>query len=642
MGRAGFGSLVLVCALFAFAAFAHADDFSPRHASALIANALEFGSIDKDTAAVYEAWAWFAPDRLPAEYRRAAAFDDTHLCGTPVITRLRGMIDGLAPWAANEIRDVVPGVTAPANPKAPETPAAAALTDFGQAEILPNVHYTEHFAIRWGNNFSWSGMDVSAAEFGAILEFVWQSEVVDMGYPPAFASNKYFTDVYVGNSGNGAPGISFQGAYTTIYDAWPTTMSYIVIHQDIFTWDAAVEEIAAHEFFHVMQFTIGLNGCWEHMFGDGSDWGVEASAVWAEDEVYDDNNSYVGFVNYHFANLTHVTLMSFVNGGYDQYSRGIFWKYLSEFWGGRVGVHTIWNECHFDLWDSVGEYLEDQGTTDRDAFVDFALRSLFADFEEGSFYDGVPNHMSANAYPFNQSPQQRLPQNFGVNFVRFRPDQSSRLNIRFEGDETIYSRTIDWRLLLVKVRANDTFETEDMPKIDGVTAEATIDGFGDEWSTIYLIVAPLTNLVAASSPGADYRVKATEDDDPFPVGDDDDDDDDATDDDDDDDDDDDVNDDDDDNAGNVDCSDLLAIVYNQCGSAFMDGGDALTGEDAYQMCLAGSGPWECLDACRDAAGGCAEFADCAESECGVAVGSESDKDTGDDDDDDDDGGACGC
>jgi V8-like Glu-specific endopeptidase len=89
------------------------------------------------------------------------------------------------------------------------------------------------------------------------------------------------------------------------------------------------------------------------------------------------------------------------------------------------------------------------------------------------------------------------------------------------------------------------------------------------------------------------------------------------------------------------CSELLELIYNTCDLSIIASGEALTGDDAYEMCKGNKGPWDCLRECaeHEDVDDCGTFSQCLDSKCDVSV----DSDSGDDDDDDDDnsGGSCG-
>ncbi|MCZ7582140.1 MAG: DUF6055 domain-containing protein [Deltaproteobacteria bacterium] len=375
----------------------------------------------------------------------------------------------------------------------------------------------------------------------------------------------------------------------------------------------------AHEFYHVLQFTIALGGCWQYMFsdGDGSSWAVEATATWAEDEVYDDVNAYRYFVDEHMAR-TEETLNS--TDGALAYARSIFFKFISENWGGRQALYDIWNTCNGNLFNSINVHLLGEGSSMKEAFPDFVRRVLQRDFEEGNLYDDVSLHGNYASYPVNQEiTGSRTPQSYGANYLKFQPASSERLNFRFEADDQYQGRSIAWVVSLILERSNGSYEIESI--LGGAKAESegeiSIDGVGSEWSKITMMVVPMVDIVTENIGGITYTVQATEGDDPF-VGDDDDDD-------------------DDDAGGEQSCDDLVSDIYFGCDFAIEDSGGDLSGDEAYAMCTDDNGPWDCLYECADVVGSCDEFDACAAEMCKVTLSSTAGG--GDDDDDDDDGGA---
>ncbi|MCZ7582141.1 MAG: hypothetical protein M5R36_01740 [Deltaproteobacteria bacterium] len=222
-------------AFILFAGPAAALELSPDRSAAAIDQDVDFGLLDGETALVYKAYAFFEPESLPSAYLRESESTDRFACATAFLKDLLIVLPSLSEPARDEIARVLPRLGRGSGyGDAPVLHgAAAALGDFEESVIAPNVHKTEHFAVRWGNSFAFDGDTIGASRVGEILEEVWDTEVDEMGYDAPYNSNLYYTDVYVGNSGGGVPTISFLGAYTTLY--WgDDTMSYIVVHPDIF------------------------------------------------------------------------------------------------------------------------------------------------------------------------------------------------------------------------------------------------------------------------------------------------------------------------------------------------------------------------------------------------------------------------
>ena len=99
---------------------------------------------------------------------------------------------------------------------------------------------------------------------------------------------------------------------------------------------------------------------------------------------------------------------------------------------------------------------------------------------------------------------------------------------------------------------------------------------------------------------------------------------------------DDDDDDDDDESG---CTDLVDRIYNACDSQIVVSGDAQSGDDAYDLCKADDGPWDCIFDCsiHPDVDSCESFVACLKGSCDVSIVSGG---SGDDDDDSG-GGSCG-
>ncbi len=117
--------------------------------------------------------------------------------------------------------------------------------------------------------------------------------------------------------------------------------SYIAMNNDYNQFhceeSACVEVTLAHEFFHAIQF--GYDA-WDEV------WLLEASAVWMEDEVFDDIND-----NYYYLDLwmrlPHVALDQ--DRSPHWYGSWIYFRYLSEHFGGHTTIRKIFEQSVVDV-----------------------------------------------------------------------------------------------------------------------------------------------------------------------------------------------------------------------------------------------------------------------------------------------------
>ena len=115
-----------------------------------------------------------------------------------------------------------------------------------------------------------------------------------------------------------------------------------------------IQVTAGHEFFHMIQF--GYDG-------EEVRWLMEATAVWMEEETYDDVNDCYQYMIPWFEN-PHYSLNR--SNGLHQYGSYIFFKYVDEHLGGTDIIKKIWEQSR--IFDSTQDDFSIQS-------IDLALKS---------------------------------------------------------------------------------------------------------------------------------------------------------------------------------------------------------------------------------------------------------------------------
>ncbi|MEO0137603.1 MAG: hypothetical protein ABIL86_08745 [candidate division WOR-3 bacterium] len=169
----------------------------------------------------------------------------------------------------------------------------------------------------------------------------------------------------------------------------------------------------AHEFFHAVQFTGYDPG--------EAEWWIEGTAVWMEDEVYDDVNNYVGYIH-HFTDCPEWSLDN--SNSDHEYGAVIFPKLISERRG--VGqIRVIWQGCGVQQDNSVMKVLVETspGLDKLKSFQDFFKSFVCANYiktgvdgyEEEADYPEVHIEQRYNTVPpnNNQHYANRPPDNIG-------------------------------------------------------------------------------------------------------------------------------------------------------------------------------------------------------------------------------------
>lgn len=178
------------------------------------------------------------------------------------------------------------------------------------------------------------------------------------------------------------------------YDIW----AYCVLDNDYsseeFGTNTPVENMevtAAHEYFHAVQFG----------YDSGEDgWFMEATATWAEDEVFDDVDDNINYLAGGPLGRPDIALDKF--GGSHHYGDWIFFRYLTETLDATEGdlprlVLDFWEradstngeaEDYYSL-QAIKAVLSTEGWSLKNAFASFAAANNFATvaYEEGEAND---------------------------------------------------------------------------------------------------------------------------------------------------------------------------------------------------------------------------------------------------------------
>ncbi|NYJ00711.1 hypothetical protein HNR19_001409 [Nocardioides thalensis] len=191
---------------------------------------------------------------------------------------------------------------------------------------------------------------------------------------------------------------------------------------------------AAHEYFHATQYAYDA-------FEDS--WILEATATWAEDELYDDVND-----NYNYNGsgpIAHPTtpLDSDQNGSLFKYGAWTFFRYLTErFPAAQGGIPTLVRELLESMDGSVGgpdrfslqavqEVLGDHGTSLSAAFAGYSLanRAPEAIYEEGADYPTAPaKSVTVSSKSKNPGAYTKTLDHLTSSTVRYRPSNLSASN----------------------------------------------------------------------------------------------------------------------------------------------------------------------------------------------------------------------
>ena len=148
---------------------------------------------------------------------------------------------------------------------------------------FPHERASENFVVKWGNDMSVSSGDVDSLLEG--FETAWDLLVEDMGHLQPAGSQQYLVNVYIGDSGSGAPVMHGAAGYFTLDpDGWPM----LVMNANVIEYREYGQKVAAHELFHSLQYSIN-----RFPYEGLSAWYWESSANWAADQTYPEYGAFL-------------------------------------------------------------------------------------------------------------------------------------------------------------------------------------------------------------------------------------------------------------------------------------------------------------------------------------------------------------
>lgn len=408
-------ALVVVAALIAFpltTAVAAPARIIKRTRSATLAHndalmrAFQNGRLSRAELALERARSLFELREVRAEYGDVARPDPhsaTHLL-TDLALSLRNLSGGDRDAAQNILARPTDRVREPVG------------SGYGVPEELPlcSTNVCIHYVTSTEDAPSSATWPQDAS---TIFEEVWTAEITQMGFRAP--KSDLLSDE---NGGNGKLDVYIKElgsfgvyGYCTTDDPRTETSSafwdfsaYCVVDDDFspdqYTTGAngldALKVTAAHEFFHAVQ--IGYDA--------GEDgWLSESTAVWMEDEVYDEIDDSAQYLRAGPLAIPEISLDAFPPETSQfvsfPYGAWVFFRYLSEQPSfGSAAIRDIWTRLdssarhHDDLYSvqAIQQWAADQGSSLRDEYAAFAARGVAsaAFFEEGieNQYPSVPMH----------------------------------------------------------------------------------------------------------------------------------------------------------------------------------------------------------------------------------------------------------
>jgi MYXO-CTERM domain-containing protein len=350
---------------------------------------------------------------------------------------------------------------------------------------LPNQAFSEHFVLLWGDDTSVS--ESRASSILSAFETGYDNHVEAWGMPVPDGMDEFYFNVYVGDSGDGAPGISgAAGYFTTDGDDYPM----IVLSPDILNNSQYRSTTAVHEFFHATQWATGNYVTWDSM------WFWEATASWCEGAVFPTYDDYAWPLP-GFAFLPHLSLKHF-----DYPDRGTLEEmhhYGAFIWPRYITEYIDDDELTIEVWkmgsagaDPLYYYADSiyraSGLELEDAWGDFLGRNAVWDYQDRDLYlsilDMYDNYYDDESISASYSGggletwaggRENLPHNFGSNTILLNQPQAGVVRFEFEGERYGSMDSVsEWEIRVVLVQG-ESFEYVEVP-LQGDSAAWASDG----------------------------------------------------------------------------------------------------------------------------------------------------------------------
>jgi len=331
--------------------------------------------------------------------------------------------------------------------------------DFSQNMVLllrPNLNYyydTEHFRIHYdltGTNAVDNTItnDNNIPDYintmANIFEEVYHHEINELGYtePPSDGaeggSNAF--DIYVKSINaygwtNYGPliGDNPNSLNITENNAYS---SYMIMRNNYVGFpNTEMENIqvtAGHEFFHAIQ--LGYDG-------DEARWLMEATAVWMEEETYDDVNDCYQYMVPWF-DTPHFPLNSMA--GLHRYGSFIFFKYIDEHLGGPDIIKRTWehsrlvdsNDGNYSI-QSIDFALKDNNHTFKKALNNMAIANVIFSQNDAAgqyAYEEAIGYQNHREYSYNDTLAIELGIFDSLNFIKGIPANIDSDNDKYDSD----------------------------------------------------------------------------------------------------------------------------------------------------------------------------------------------------------------
>lgn len=346
------------------------------------------------------------------------------LCGTALVMNVKQRINEFSPAAQALLRPLL--WTRPNLPDSFDVPL------FPEQVSVSFPGFRIHYAVTGTDSVRNASVDLHGFgspapngvpdwvdTVGLVLDSVWLREVYQLGFRGPVSDGFYPAgdgprfDVYLQNLGVSYLGVTYPDSAGGVLGNRST--AFMILHSTFNIPPYSIEPegaekvlrvTAAHEFHHACQFAYNAFGA-ENVPGVGdSPYWYEASAVWMEDQVYNEINDYLQYLPFWFR-APEISFRTFSQNPSDldrylhPYALGIYGHYLSKRFPSYPVVRRIWERMAtvspFDLFHSIDGALADAGYMSGAIYPQRFLASL-EEFYQWNYFVGRQSPINVTFY----------------------------------------------------------------------------------------------------------------------------------------------------------------------------------------------------------------------------------------------------
>ena len=232
------------------------------------------------------------------------------------------------------------------------------------------------------------------------FEKSYEVEIEQFAYPlpPSFEGGSKSYDIYIVDLINLYAVTVTEDLDSTAWEQ-KNVSSYILFDNDFngpgfyFQGDNAIKTIAAHEFFHAIQLG--------YVFRKEDGYFFEMTAVWMEDQVFDEIDNYLYYLDYFFAtpDVPLIAVSYTIPGIFKHiYGSCIFAFYIAENFGSQA-IRQVWElmQDHTAI-EAINIVLTKHGSNFESEFVKFSMWNFFTggrarpsfSYKDSKIYPEIP------------------------------------------------------------------------------------------------------------------------------------------------------------------------------------------------------------------------------------------------------------